>query len=104
MHYALNKVKPLPCAREFEALNKWVEVALEKEREKFRSKFRGHWNKWIEENSGSSWKVKQWREETMKDAEKLIPVIEVKEENTPKSKRNNKARFAPKLKRKNGLD
>ena len=34
----------------------------------------------------------------MKDAEKLFPVIEVKGEESPKSKRNNKARFAPKWK------
>ena len=62
-------MKPVPCVREFEALNKWEAMALEKGRESFQNKFRGHWNRWIDENSGSSWKEKQWREETLEVAE-----------------------------------
>mgnify|MGYP002805180789 CR=1 FL=1 len=68
MCYALNRVKPTPCVTEFEVLNKWEEEALEKER--FRPRFRGHWHRWIEENSG--WKEKKWRAEMMMDGERIF--------------------------------
>ena len=42
LHYGLNKLNQTLCAREYEALNKWEGMALEKEREKFQEKFRRH--------------------------------------------------------------
>ena len=79
--------------REFEALNKWEEVALEKER--FWTKFRGHWHRWNEENTG--WKEKKWREETMMDGERLLLVIKVKKDSTVKAKRDKKKKVKSKL-------
>ena len=32
LRYTLNKVKPLPCATEFETLNKWEAMELEREK------------------------------------------------------------------------
>ena len=61
-------------------------MALEKGREKFQSKFRGHWNRWIDESSGGKWKEKQWRKDVMADPEGLFPVIEVSEKESPRIK------------------
>ena len=112
LRYTLDKQNPKPFAREYEALSKGEEMALEMEREKFRNKFKCHWTRWLEENSGSGWRKKEWRKNTMANAEGPFPVRDVENKEFPlaKSKKKNKLKLSisPKSKsratRKNSSD
>ena len=57
------------------------------EREQFRSKFRA---RWLDGNSGSGWKEKEWRKNAMSDAEKMFAVRVIEEQESPSTKSKSK--------------